>query len=379
MLLHLFLDFSMYFSYKLNSMSNGNARIVWASNIALGTLAFFTILYLGRSFFIPVAASVILALAIYPLVTYLERKLPRVLAILLALLFIFLVLSSIITLVGFQISGFVSELPAISRKLEGLLLSLQDFIDDKLQINPERQFSLLKDNVMSFFDTGINIVSTTINVTSGIAFYAGIMPVYIFFMIYYREIWTNFLVEISPVNRQSLMAEILGKMSSVIRNYVGGMLLVMIIVSILNTIGFAIIGLKYSLFFGAIIAFLAIIPFFGIMIGSVLAVLYSFISQDSLLQPLGVIIVTTVVQFLEGNFITPTIMRSQVQLNPLVAIMGLLFGGFLWGGVGMILSIPTLAILKMVLDSVDSFKPYGRLLGVDRAKLTPQPPPSETS
>ncbi len=349
-------------------MSNSHVKIASASNIIIGVLAFFTILYLGKSFLIPVAASIILSLAIYPLVVFLERKMPRVLAILLSLFFIMLVLSSIITLVGFQISSFVSELPAISRKLEALLLSLQDFIDTKLQIDPERQFSMLKDNIMSFFDTGINIVGTTINVTSGIAFYIGIMPVYIFFMIYYREIWANFLIEISPLNRQELTAEILGKMSVVIRSYVGGMLLVMVIVCILNTIGFAIIGLKYALFFGAVIAFLAIIPYFGIMIGSVLAVLYSLISQDSLWQPIGVLIVNATVQFLEGNFITPTIMRSQVQLNPLVAIIGLLFGGFLWGGMGMIMSIPTLAILKMVLDSIDSFKPYGRLMGIGRGK-----------
>ncbi len=349
-------------------MSNSHVKIASASNIIIGVLAFFTILYLGKSFLIPVAASIILSLAIYPLVVFLERKMPRVLAILLSLFFIMLVLSSIITLVGFQISSFVSELPAISRKLEALLLSLQDFIDTKLQIDPERQFSMLKDNIMSFFDTGINIVGTTINVTSGIAFYVGIMPVYIFFMIYYREIWANFLIEISPLNRQELTAEILGKMSVVIRSYVGGMLLVMVIVCILNTIGFAIIGLKYALFFGAVIAFLAIIPYFGIMIGSVLAVLYSLISQDSLWQPIGVLIVNATVQFLEGNFITPTIMRSQVQLNPLVAIIGLLFGGFLWGGMGMIMSIPTLAILKMVFDSIDSFKPFGRLMGIGRGK-----------
>lgn len=342
------------------------------TNILLGILAFFSILYLGRSLLIPIVASVILSLAISPIVAFLERKMHRIAAILLTLFLIICVLLSVIFLIGLQISSFIAELPAFGQKLEALLLSFQNFIENNLMIDPEKQFGLLRDNVMSFFNTGINIVGTTINVTSGILFYLLVMPVYIFFMIYYREIWSTFLIEVSPIQHRQLMSDILKKMNGVVRNYVGGMFLVIIIVSILNTIGFLIVGIKYALFFGTLISLLAIIPYFGIFLGSILAITYTFITKDSLWYPAGVLIVNSIVQFLEANFITPTIMRSQVQLNPLAAIIGLLFGGFLWGVMGMILAIPSLAILKMVLDNIEPFKPYGRLLGVE-ARTQKQP------
>jgi predicted PurR-regulated permease PerM len=70
-----------------------------------------------------------------------------------------------------------------------------------------------------------------------------------------------------------------------------------------------------------------------------------------------------VVQFLEGNFITPNIVGSKVSVNPLAAIIALLIGGMLWGPAGMILSIPFTAIIKVVFDHVDSLEPFGFLLG----------------
>ncbi|OWY21166.1 AI-2E family transporter [Sphingobacteriales bacterium UPWRP_1] len=362
-------------SFKNYPVFQNIARLNRLTNALVGLLAFFTLLYLGRSLLIPLTASAILSLAIYPPVAFLERKMHRGIAILLVLFLIICALSAIVTLIALQISSFVKDLPLLGQKIADLLLSVQDFVDNTLQIDPERQFSLLRDNIMSFFNTGINIVGTTINITSGILFYLFMMPVYIFFMIYYHEIWSNFLLEVSPLQHRPLLSEILAKMNRVVRNYVGGMFLVIIIVSILNTIGFLIVGIQYALFFGTLISFLAIIPYFGIFMASTLAVLYAFITKDSLWYPAGVLIVNSVVQFLEANFITPTIMRQQVQLNPLIAITGLLFGGFLWGVMGMILSIPCLAILKMILDNIEPFRPYGRLLGVEKPQSNIMPPP----
>lgn len=235
-------------------MSNSHVKIASASNIIIGVLAFL-LFYIWAKVFNSCCSLDHFIFSYLPFSSISRAQNATRIGY-----FTFPVLYNVSAIFDYNFSRvsdkqFCFRTAAISRKLEALLLSLQDFIDTKLQIDPERQFSMLKDNIMSFFDTGINIVGTTINVTSGIAFYVGIMPVYIFFMIYYREIWANFLIEISPLNRQELTAEILGKMSVVIRSYVGGMLLVMVIVCILNTIGFAIIGLKYALFFGAVIAF----------------------------------------------------------------------------------------------------------------------------
>ena len=123
------------------------------------------------------------------------------------------------------------------------------------------------------------------------------------------------------------------------------------------------LGINYAVFFGVLISMLAIIPYFGIMAGAAVAAIYTLLTTDSLWYPTGVLLINVVVQFLEGNFITPNIMGSKLQLNPFAVIIFLFLGSFVWGAVGMILSVPILAITKMICDQIESLKPYGRLLG----------------
>jgi predicted PurR-regulated permease PerM len=87
------------------------------------------------------------------------------------------------------------------------------------------------------------------------------------------------------------------------------------------------------------------------------------LTKDSIWYAVGVAGAFTVVQFLEGNFITPNIVGSKVSVNPLAAIIALILGGMLWGPAGMILSIPFTAILKVILDNIEPLEPFGFLLG----------------
>src|SRR5690606_28894066 len=105
------------------------------------------------------------------------------------------------------------------------------------------------------------------------------------------------------------------------------------------------------------------IPYLGIFIGSLLPIVYAFLTKDSLLYPLGVAAVFWFVQFIEGNFITPNVVGNKVSLNPFAAIIALFVGGAVWGPAGMILFIPYLALLKVIFDVIEPLEPYGFLLG----------------
>jgi predicted PurR-regulated permease PerM len=137
----------------------------------------------------------------------------------------------------------------------------------------------------------------------------------------------------------------------------------MVIIAVLNTVGLLLLGIEYAFFFGALAAFLNIIPYLGIIIGSILPIMMALLTKDSIWYAVGVAGAFTAVQFLEGNFITPNIVGSKVSVNPLAAIVALIFGGMLWGPSGMILSIPFTAIVKVILDNIESLEPFGFLLG----------------
>src|SRR5690606_27996813 len=142
-----------------------------------------------------------------------------------------------------------------------------------------------------------------------------------------------------------------------------GLFTVIVIIAVLNTVGLFALGIKHAIFFGALSAILTIISYAGVFLGSLLPAIFALVTKDSLWYPVGVIGIFAVVQFLEGNFITPNIVGNQVSVNPFAAIVGLLIGGMMLGATGMIFAIPLLAIIKVICDGVESAKPIGYLIG----------------
>ncbi len=156
---------------------------------------------------------------------------------------------------------------------------------------------------------------------------------------------------------------VLTKIYEVVHSYLKGLVMVTFIVGSLNTIGLLALGIDYAIFFGFLAAALLVIPFIGILIGSILPIIMALITKDSPMYAVGVAGVFIFVQFLEGNFITPQVVGSKISINGLVAIIALLLGSALWGIAGMALSLPTVAILKVLFDSITDLKPFGFLLG----------------
>jgi predicted PurR-regulated permease PerM len=110
---------------------------------------------------------------------------------------------------------------------------------------------------------------------------------------------------------------------------------------------------------------LTVIPYVGIFIGALLPVLMALITKDSAWYALGVVIIFSVVQFSEGNFITPRITGSKVSINALAAIIALVIGGKILGIAGMILAVPAIGVLKILLAYSEPLKPFVILLGDD--------------
>src|SRR5205085_10412767 len=104
-------------------------------------------------------------------------------------------------------------------------------------------------------------------------------------------------------------------------------------------------------------------PYVGGLIAILLPILMSLVTTDSFSSIIAIVISYLAIQFVDNNFLVPRIVSSKVQINALVSIIVVLLGGLLWGIPGMFLSIPFIAILKIIFDRVDGLKPWGRLLG----------------
>ncbi|OEH48849.1 AI-2 transport protein TqsA [Legionella parisiensis] len=160
----------------------------------------------------------------------------------------------------------------------------------------------------------------------------------------------------------SNLNRILTRILSVVGRYIFGLLLIIFIVALLNTLGLWLLGVEHAILFGVLAAILILIPYIGIFIGSLLPALFVLLTKGSFGYAFAVIFIFIIVQFLEGNFLTPNIIGSQVSVNPFAVILGLLIGGLLLGITGIMFALPVLAITKVICDEIKSLEPIGYLI-----------------
>jgi predicted PurR-regulated permease PerM len=331
----------------------------------------------AKELLIPLAIALVFALLLYPFCKKLESfRLPRALAAGTSILLLLGVVVGIGYLLFLQLDSMGQELPTLNSKLNDKLDSIQEYLEATFGMNQERQSAYVKQSINNFLRNSGSVFSTTFNLTAGLFNYLIVVPISLFFMLYYRKFFKRFLYKLVKRTQHTKLETILSNVQLVIQNYIVGLFTVIAIVAVLNALGLYIVGIKYALFFGVMVSLLTVIPYVGILLGSLVAISYALLTTDSLLYPALTALVFWVVQILEGNLITPNVVGSRVKLNPFVAIVGLLIGGMIWGPAGMILSIPFLAMLKVVLDAIPSTQAYGYVMGVPQEdEPSPAPPP----
>lgn len=323
------------------------------------------ILYILKPFLIPFLISIMLSIMVYPIVHFLENKLKfnRIFSTISVLIILGLIISFLIWIISYEVSNFVNKSDLYSTKLTELYNDGIHFIETQFGVtkselvsqNDLKIESLIKDNVSKIGD----FLSSSTSLISDLV----LVPIYMFFFLYYRIFFEQFIYKAFAKHNNEFIKIILTKILNVQKSYLTGLFTVMIIVGILNSIGLLILGIDNAIFFGFFASLLLLIPYIGIIVGSMLPALIALVTKDSLWYPIGVIAIFGFVQFLEGNFITPKITGSKVSVNAFISIVSLLLFSLLWGTAGMILALPITATLKVIFDHIPSMKAYGFLIG----------------
>lgn len=322
------------------------------------------VIILAGSVVSPLLAAFIVSLLLKPLSDRMERvRIPRSLSSFLSILIVFVVIMGLFMFFSGQIANIASEVNTIEVRFNKTIDEIRGWIESTFNISPTEQINYIKDNLGKMLQNSSAIAGSTISATAGFFSSFFLFLLALFFFLYYRSFLVSFLYRIISSKNHKTLASTLKKVEGVVRNYILGLFLVIGIIAVLNTIGLLSLGIEHAIFFGALSAILTVIPYVGVMIGGLLPVVFALITKDSLWYPVGVILIFWLVQFLEGNFITPNIIGNQVSVNPFAAILGLFVGGMMMGAIGMIFAIPVLAIVKVVCDSMDATEPIGYLIG----------------
>ncbi|SHM14067.1 AI-2E family transporter [Hymenobacter psychrotolerans] len=313
---------------------------------------------------LPLLFSAVFTLLLLPICRWLElRGLPRVLAIILCLLLVLAIFAGVILGFGSQLAQFKSELPKLQTKMMDFFNQAQEWAHVKFGYKPMSIDDLKETTVKTLKKSGGSYLGTTLNTTTAVLSNLAQVLIYIFCLLLYRDHLRQFMFRFVAPDKRTAVLHTVDSIQTVVQAYISGLFKVIVIVAVLNGIGLLALGVKFAIFFAIFASVLAIIPYIGIMIGATVPAIITLVETGSPVQAALVVGVFVVVQFLEGNFITPMITGSQVSINPLAAILALILGAELWGTPGMILSIPLMAVAKVVLDANKATEPWGFLLG----------------
>ena len=331
--------------------------------ILLGLILLIWLLQTFKSILVPVCFASLFALLMVPLCERFEKwRIPRPLAILLCIILIFTLISGLVWMLSSQLISFSRDLTTLSDKVNEYIQKVQEFLFQNFGIKPTNRREFISKHIGTLQETGTSILGSTLSLTTGALSMLTLIPIYIFFMLYYRDHFRRFLFKFITRDKRSTLVNTIDNIQKVVQSYISGLLIVIVIVALLNMTGLMILGVPYAVFFGIFASVLTIIPYIGILIGAALPAMYTLVETGSIVQALFVIGVFVFVQFLEGNFITSNITGSRVSLNPFAAVIALIVGGEIWGAAGMILSIPIIAILKVLFDAYEPLEPFGFLL-----------------
>jgi len=334
---------------------------VW--KVLLTLILLFFAIFQARSILIPFVFSVFIAMILNPLVAFFERKkINRVFSIVMTIITVVILLGAALYYIGTQAKNLFMDLPDLVDRFKLFIETNAQTLQNQYDLNSKDQVEMLKQATDGVLSTGSAIFSDAISATSNFITFITLVPIYIFFILLYKDNLKKFLIKMGERQGGNNLLEVSREIKDMVRNYISGLLLVVTIIACLNSVGLLLLGIKYAIFMGVLSAVLTVIPYIGIIIGGALPFIVALITKDSIWYSVGVIGIVAIVQFLEGNFITPKIIGSKVNVNPLAAIIALLIGGKVWGIVGMILAIPLIGVFKIILSAYEETKPYAILL-----------------
>lgn len=335
-----------------------------ASLFIIGLLALFVMLYIARSIIVPIVFSFIMAIVLVPVVNFFVRiKINRVLAIVITLLLTFVVIAGLGVFIISQASKFSDSWPMLVIKFTAVLDQSVTWAAGYFDINPIQIREWLATTKSDLINTSSAAIGQTLVGVGSLVFALFLIPVYIFLILYYQPNLVHFIHWVFGADNDYKVSEIMTQTKSVVQRYLTGLIIEFIIMSILNSVALLILGIDYAILLGVIGAMLNVIPYIGGVVSVALPMMVALATKDSAWYAVYVLVLLYIIQLIDNNVIVPKIVASKVKINALFSIVVVIAGGALWGVAGMFLSIPLLAIVKVIFDHIESLKPWGFILG----------------
>jgi predicted PurR-regulated permease PerM len=323
-------------------------------------------LYFASPIIVPLVVALVFAYILSPPIALLRKlKIPHPLAVIIVLIVATLVLGVIGYFLFLQVASFVQMLPSYWHTVVEHSLK---FLDVYKKIFP--QGNELDINKLQLKDMSGVTKFLFHGLSSTLAFLATVVLVlfFTFFILNDQEMLKRKIIRVFDKSGEGTAAKILVEINSQIRRYLVVQFLVSLALAVVFTVGFSVIGIDYAYIWGPLFGLLNVIPNIGAIIATIPPLIVAGIQFDRLMPVFWVLILSVVIQTLEGNIIKPKLFGQTLNLNPLAVLVSLVYWTWIWGAIGIVLAIPITAAIKVVCDHFDTLEPIGVLLGGNKER-----------
>ncbi len=336
-----------------------------AALLILATATVLTLVYVAKLILVVILVSILLSFVLAPLVDFLVRfQVPRAAGALLSVSLLVIGLGTATYLSYNRALDFMHEVPKYKARIQQMGAGLREQAE---QIQKTTETIVPSDDdkntvTVKQSSSWTDMVSKNASSVSELVLALTFIPFLVFFMLSWQDHVRSSSVMLFRMENRNTAYVMLGLIARMIRSFIVGNFIIGVFLSVCSIALFGAIGLPYFYFLGVFSGFLSLIPYLGV----ILAILPPLVADlGHLTTGIAVLVVMIVMglHLIAMNVLYPKILGKRLQLNPLAVTLALLFWGWLWGAMGLILAVPITGACKIIFDHIERLRPYGAWLG----------------
>jgi len=341
-------------------------RLQTSALLILAAAAVLTLIYVAKLILIVILIAILMSFVLAPVVDFLTHfQIPRGLGALIAVMALVIVIAGASYVSYSRAMDFMYQLPQYKARIQQMMAhvreeakQIEQTTETVLPSSEEDKKTVTVKQSSSWTD----LVSRNASSVSEIVLALTFIPFLVFFMLSWQDHVRSASVMLFSMENRNTAYVMLGLIARMIRSFIVGNFIIGVFLSACSIAVFGVIGLPYFYFLGVISGFLSLVPYLGV----ILAILPPLVADlGHLTTGILLVVVGSVLglHLVAMNVLYPKILGKRLQLNPLAVTLALLFWGWLWGAMGLILAVPITGAIKIICDQVERLRPYGAWLG----------------
>ena len=329
----------------------------------IATFVVGVILYLLESVLLPLVVATFLSYLFKPLVIFLKRKrIPIVISLIVVFVSIASVCLGLSLVIYSSVDSFIAEAPKYQDRINSMVVGAQNFVTDMAsRFNiPSHQLDW-----SAFLDVSsvTSILSTSLGSTLTFLTNTVLVLLYMFFILAASGDFAEKVRHAFIKSHSEKIGGVISRIDSQVRQYLLTKTLISLATGGLTALVLWAFGVDFALFWGFLAFLLNYIPNVGSLLAEIFPVILAFLQFEGIVTPLIILILLVGMQTTMGNVVEPKVMAFSLNLSPLVVLVALIFWGWLWGIVGMIIAVPMTAILKIIFENIEELSSLAKLMG----------------